>query len=110
MGVVTVKPAQGDGPCRERGRLVRSWPSQLVKSDDSAESPRWAELGRWNRFGRIRMGPGTSWELGADETLVKESGSAGIGLDPRDGEVLFANMVQGQIKRLKRFSTSAISR
>ncbi len=38
----------------------------------------------------------------ADETLAQEPGIAGIGIDPRDGEVLFANMGLGQIKRLQR--------
>ena len=37
----------------------------------------------------------------SDETLAQEPGIAGIGHDPRDGEVLFANMAFGQIKRLK---------
>lgn len=36
-----------------------------------------------------------------DETLAQEPGIAGIGLDPRDGEVLFASLTFGQIKRLQ---------
>lgn len=36
-----------------------------------------------------------------DETLAQEPGIAGIGYDPRDGEVLFANMAFGTIKRLQ---------
>lgn len=36
-----------------------------------------------------------------DVTIAQEPGIAGIGLDPRDGEVLFANIALGQIKRLK---------
>lgn len=36
-----------------------------------------------------------------DQTLAQEPGIAGIGTDPRDGEVLFANLAFGQIKRLK---------
>lgn len=36
-----------------------------------------------------------------DQTLAQEPGIAGIGLDPRDGEVLFANIALGKIKRLK---------
>ncbi len=40
-------------------------------------------------------------ELWSDETLAQEPGIAGIGLDPRDGEVLFANMAFGQVKRLQ---------
>lgn len=37
----------------------------------------------------------------ADETLAQEPGIAGIGFDPRDGEMLFANLATGQIKRLQ---------
>jgi glucose/arabinose dehydrogenase len=37
----------------------------------------------------------------ASETLAKEIGIAGIGLDPRNGDVLFANLAQGKIQRLK---------
>ncbi|MDB6118702.1 MAG: hypothetical protein JWO08_2483 [Verrucomicrobiaceae bacterium] len=37
----------------------------------------------------------------ADKTLAQEPGIAGIGIDPRDGEVLFANLANGKIKRLK---------
>lgn len=36
-----------------------------------------------------------------DVMIAQEPGIAGIGLDPRDGEVLFANIALGQIKRLK---------
>jgi glucose/arabinose dehydrogenase len=35
-----------------------------------------------------------------EELLTREPGIAGLGADPRDGEVLFANMAQGKIKRL----------
>ncbi len=41
---------------------------------------------------------GKTW---SDETLAQEPGIAGMGLDPRDGEVLFANLATGQIKTLK---------
>ncbi|WP_395741481.1 PQQ-dependent sugar dehydrogenase [Prosthecobacter sp.] len=37
----------------------------------------------------------------ADETLAQEPGIAGIGLDPRDGEILFAGLASGQVKSLK---------
>ena len=37
-----------------------------------------------------------------DELLAREPGIAGIGTDPRDGELLFANLGQGKIKKLKR--------
>lgn len=36
-----------------------------------------------------------------EETLAQEPGIAGIGYDPRDGEVLFANLGSGLIKRLQ---------
>lgn len=36
------------------------------------------------------------------EILANEAGITGIGIDPRDGEVLFANMALGVIKRLKK--------
>lgn len=36
-----------------------------------------------------------------DETLAQEPGIAGIGINPHDGEVLFANIALGQIKRLQ---------
>jgi glucose/arabinose dehydrogenase len=36
-----------------------------------------------------------------DETLAQEPGIAGIGFDPRDGEVLFANLALGEIRRLR---------
>jgi glucose/arabinose dehydrogenase len=42
---------------------------------------------------------GTSWTA---ETLTREAGIAGVGVDPRDGSVLFASFGQGKIKRLKR--------
>lgn len=41
---------------------------------------------------------GALWK---DEILAQEPGIAGIGTDPRDSELLFANMAFGQIKRLK---------
>ena len=41
------------------------------------------------------------------ELLAREPAIAGIGLDPRDGEVLFASIAQGKIKRLKRMQESA---
>ncbi|OYW70600.1 MAG: hypothetical protein B7Z37_30265 [Verrucomicrobia bacterium 12-59-8] len=37
----------------------------------------------------------------SDETLAQDPGIAGLGFDPRDGEVLFANLAAGQIKRLR---------
>ena len=37
----------------------------------------------------------------ADETLAQEPGIASIGLDPRNGEILFANYGLGKIKSLK---------
>lgn len=37
-----------------------------------------------------------------DETLAQDPGIAGIGLDPRSGELLFASLASGQIKRLQR--------
>lgn len=43
-------------------------------------------------------GGGSLWD---GETLAQEPGIAGIGLDPRDGEVLFASMAFGQVKRLR---------
>ncbi len=46
----------------------------------------------------LRNEGGALWK---DETLAQEPGIAGIGLDPRDGEALFANIALGQIKRLK---------
>jgi glucose/arabinose dehydrogenase len=42
---------------------------------------------------------GQSW---TSQALAKEPGIAGIGFDPRDGEVLFANLGLGKIKRLQR--------
>lgn len=36
-----------------------------------------------------------------DDTLAQEPGIAGIGLDPRDGEVLFANLAKGKVQRLR---------
>lgn len=36
-----------------------------------------------------------------DTTIAQEPGIAGIGTDPRDGEVLFANIALGRISRLK---------
>lgn len=42
---------------------------------------------------------GNTWTA---ETLARDPGIAGIGLDPRDAEVLFANLGQGTIKRFKR--------
>lgn len=36
-----------------------------------------------------------------DDTLAQEPGIAGIGTDPRDGEVLFANIAKGQVQRLR---------
>lgn len=42
---------------------------------------------------------GLQWEA---ETIAKDAAIAGIGLDPRDGELLFANIAQGKIKRLKK--------
>jgi glucose/arabinose dehydrogenase len=36
-----------------------------------------------------------------DETLAQDLGIAGIGVDPRSGEILFANLASGQIKRLQ---------
>jgi glucose/arabinose dehydrogenase len=41
-----------------------------------------------------------------DETLAQEAGIAGIGVDPRDGEVLFANLALGKLKRLKLKATA----
>jgi len=35
------------------------------------------------------------------ETLTREPGVSGLGYDPRNGDVLFANIGQGKIKRLK---------
>lgn len=43
-----------------------------------------------------------------DQTLAQEPGIAGIGRDPRNGDVLFANMALGKIKRLK-FKTASAS-
>ncbi|MCF7787937.1 MAG: PQQ-dependent sugar dehydrogenase [Prosthecobacter sp.] len=43
----------------------------------------------------------------ADETLAQDPGIAGIGLDPRSGVVLFANLASGQIKRLQRKTAPA---
>ena len=40
-------------------------------------------------------------QVWADKTLAQDPGIAGIGLDPRNGEVLFANLASGKIKRLK---------
>ncbi|MDB6007678.1 MAG: glucose dehydrogenase [Prosthecobacter sp.] len=37
----------------------------------------------------------------SDETLAQDPGIAGMGVDPRNGEVLFANLAAGQIKRLR---------
>lgn len=45
----------------------------------------------------------------ADETLAQDPGIAGIGFDPRNGEVLFANLASGQIKRLQQKSGAARS-
>lgn len=41
---------------------------------------------------------GGTWQ---SETLAREIGIAGIGTDPRNGDVLFANLAQGKIVRLK---------
>lgn len=51
--------------------------------------------------GRVIALQDTGKPIWADKTLSQEAGIAGIGIDPRDGEVLFANMAFGQIKRLK---------
>lgn len=45
----------------------------------------------------------------ADETLAQDPGIAGIGFDPRNGEVLFANLASGQIKRLQQKASAAPS-
>ncbi len=45
----------------------------------------------------------------ADETLAQDPGIAGIGFDPRNGEVLFANLASGQIKRLQQKAGAAPS-
>ncbi len=45
----------------------------------------------------LREKSGT-WE---PETLAREPGIAGIGTDPRDGTVLFANLAQGRVGKLK---------
>lgn len=44
---------------------------------------------------------GSALAMWKDVTIAQEPGIAGIGIDPRDGEVLFANIALGQIKRLK---------
>jgi len=44
--------------------------------------------------------------LWSDDTLAQEAGIAGLGVDPRDGEVLFANLAQGKLKRLKLKATT----
>ena len=52
-------------------------------------------------FGRVIALKDEGEAQWSDETLAQEPGIAGIGVDPRDGEVLFANMAFGQIKRLQ---------
>jgi enterochelin esterase-like enzyme/glucose/arabinose dehydrogenase len=52
----------------------------------------------WGRVIALKDVGQTTW---ADETLAQEPGIAGIGIDPRDGEVLFANLAFGKITRLK---------
>lgn len=42
-----------------------------------------------------------------DSTLAQEAGITGIGLDPRNSELLFANIAAGKIKRLKLKSEGA---
>lgn len=46
----------------------------------------------------------------SDETLAQEPGIAGIGFDPRNGEILFANLASGKIKSLKLKATSTLSK
>jgi glucose/arabinose dehydrogenase len=41
---------------------------------------------------------GKTWNA---ENLTREPGIAGIGADPRNGDVLFANLAQGKVRRLK---------
>lgn len=52
-------------------------------------------------FGRIiaLREKDSKWEA---EILAVEAAIAGLGVDPRDGEVLFANLAKGTIMRLKR--------
>lgn len=52
-------------------------------------------------FGRIvaLREKGTQWE---HEIIAVEPGIAGIGTDPRDGELLFANLGKGSVMRLRR--------
>lgn len=52
-------------------------------------------------FGRVIALKDEGKAQWSDETLAQEPGIAGIGVNPSDGEVLFANMAFGQIKRLQ---------
>ncbi|WP_395741511.1 PQQ-dependent sugar dehydrogenase [Prosthecobacter sp.] len=45
----------------------------------------------------------------SEETLAQDPAIAGIGLDPRNGELLFANLATGQLKRLQLKSAPAPS-
>jgi glucose/arabinose dehydrogenase len=47
---------------------------------------------------------GGKWE---PQTLATEPGFAGIGLDPQNGDLLFANLGQGTLKRLRKASATA---
>jgi len=50
--------------------------------------------------GRVIALRDTGEAVWTDETLAQEPGISGIGIDPRDGEVLFANLGLGTLKQL----------
>lgn len=47
--------------------------------------------------------------LWKDEMLMREPGISAIGIDPQDGDLLFANLAQGKIKRLTRAPAVPVS-
>lgn len=44
-----------------------------------------------------------------DEMLMREPGISAIGVDPQNGDLLFANLAQGKIKRLARAPVAPVS-
>lgn len=47
--------------------------------------------------------------LWKDEILMREPGISAIGVDPQNGDLLFANLAQGKIKRLTRAPVVPVS-
>ncbi|MES2598405.1 MAG: PQQ-dependent sugar dehydrogenase [Verrucomicrobiota bacterium] len=60
-------------------------------------------------FGRVIALKDAGKSQWSDETIAQEVGIAGIGIDPRDDEVLFANLALGEVKHLQSKAKKATS-